>query len=45
MIKKTKNGYKVTSKSGKSLSKDNMSKSAAEKRIKQVEFFKAKGKK
>ena len=40
MLKKTKSGYLVKSKSGKNLSKPNLSKAAAEKRLKQVEFFK-----
>lgn len=44
MIKKTKSGYKVVSKSGKALSKGNLSKKAAKKRIQQVEYFKHKGK-
>ena len=42
MIKKTKSGYKVVSKTGKNLSKNNLSKKAAEKRLKQVEYFKHK---
>lgn len=40
MIKKTKKGYKVTSEAGKPLSKDNLSKGAAVKRLEQVEYFK-----
>lgn len=40
MIKKTKGGYKVVSKSGKSLSKPNLSKKQAVKRLQQVEWFK-----
>jgi hypothetical protein len=40
MIKKTKSGYKVTSESGKNLSKENLSKEGAEKRLRQVEYFK-----
>lgn len=40
MIKKTKSGYKVVSKSGKNLSKPNLSKKKAIKRLKQVEYFK-----
>lgn len=40
MIKKTPRGFKVTSESGKNLSKPNLSKPAAEKRLAQVEFFK-----
>lgn len=39
MIKKTKSGYKVLSKSGKNLGKTK-SKKAAQKRLKQVEYFK-----
>ena len=44
MIVKTKRGYQVKSESGKNLSKPNLSKKKAKKRLKQVEFFKAKGK-
>lgn len=40
MIKKTKSGYKVVSKKGKPLSKTNLTKTEAEKRLKQVEYFK-----
>lgn len=40
MIKKTKSGYKVTSESGKNLSKPNLSKKQAVKRLQQVEYFK-----
>lgn len=40
MIKKTKTGYKVTSEEGKNLSKGNLSKKQAVKRLKQVEYFK-----
>ena len=40
MIKKTKRGSKVGSKSGKNLSKPGLSKSAAKKRLAQVEYFK-----
>lgn len=40
MIKKTKSGYKVTSEKGKNLSKDNLTKEGAEKRLAQVEWFK-----
>ena len=43
MIKKTKQGYQVKSESGKNLSKPNLSKTQAEKRLKQVEYFKNKG--
>lgn len=41
MIVKTKQGYVVKSESGKNLSKP-MSKQGAEKRLKQVEYFKNK---
>jgi len=41
MIKKAGNGYKVVSKSGKNLSRPGLSKGAAVKRLKQVEWFKA----
>jgi len=45
MIKKTPTGYKVTSESGKkNLSKPNLTKKQAEKRIRQVEYFKRQGK-
>ena len=43
MIKKTKGGYKVVSKSGKNLSKPGLTKSAAKKRLAQVEHFKRQG--
>jgi hypothetical protein len=39
MIKKTKKGYRVVSKSGKNLG-DVKTKAAAKKRLKQVEMFK-----
>lgn len=42
MIKKTKKGYQVTSESGKPLSKDNLTKGEAQKRLQQVEYFKKK---
>ena len=42
MIVKTKSGYKVVSESGKNLSKPNLSKQQADKRLKQVEYFKNK---
>lgn len=42
MIRKTKSGYKVLSESGKNLGGPYKSKSAAEKRLRQVEFFKHK---
>lgn len=44
MIKKTSSGYKVTSESGKNLSKPNLSKAGAEKRLREVEYFKHKKK-
>jgi hypothetical protein len=40
MIVKTKSGYQVKSSKGKNLSKPNLSKEQAKKRLKQVEFFK-----
>jgi len=40
MIKKTDKGYQVKSESGKNLSKPNLSKGQAEKRLQQVEYFK-----
>lgn len=40
MIKKTSSGYKVVSEGGKNLSKPNLSKKQAVKRLKQVEYFK-----
>jgi len=40
MIQKTKTGYQVRSEKGKPLSKPNLSKKQAEKRLKQVEYFK-----
>lgn len=42
MIKKTKKGYKVVSEKGKALSKDDLTKKEAEKRLKQIEYFKHK---
>lgn len=42
MIKKTNQGHQVVSESGKPLSKPNLSKSEAQKRLKQVEYFKHK---
>lgn len=44
MIKKTKSGYEVTSEKGKPLSKKNLSKGQAKKRLQQVEYFKHKNK-
>lgn len=43
MIKKV-NGYQVKSEKGKNLSKKGLTKKQAEKRLKQVEYFKHKGK-
>jgi len=44
-IKKTSKGYEVDSeKSGKRLSKSNLTKGQAEKRLKQIEYFKNKKK-
>ena len=40
MIRKTAKGYVVKSESGKNLSKPNLSKAAAQKRLAQVEYFK-----
>lgn len=45
MIKKTKSGYEVKSESGKNLSKKNLTKEQAEKRLREVEYFKHKKKK
>lgn len=42
MIKKTAKGYQVKSEGGKNLSKPNLSKAAATKRLRQVEYFKHK---
>jgi len=44
MIRKTSKGYQVKSEKGKNLSKDNLTKEQAKKRLKQVEYFKHKGK-
>jgi hypothetical protein len=44
MIKKTKSGYEVLSKSGKKMSKKNLTKKDAKKRILEIEYFKHKGK-
>jgi hypothetical protein len=40
MIQKTSKGYIVKSKTGKNLSKPNLTKKAAVKRMRQVEWFK-----
>jgi len=42
MIKKTPKGYKVTSEKGKNLSKDNLTKGQAEKRLAEIEYWKHK---
>ena len=42
MIVKTKQGYQVRSESGKPLSKPNLSKTHAQNRLKQVEYYKRK---
>ena len=44
MIEKTKGGYHVKSEKGKPLSKPNLTKQQATKRLKQVEYFKNKNK-
>lgn len=44
MIKKSSKGWKVLSKKGKPLSKDDLTKEEAEKRLKQIEYFKHKDK-
>lgn len=44
MIRKVKGGYKVFSEAGKPLSKVLPTRQAAEKRLRQVEYFKHKGK-
>lgn len=44
MIVKTKTGYQVKSESGKPLSKPNLTKEQANKRLVQVEFWKNKNK-
>jgi len=40
MIKRTAHGYKVVSHRGKNLSRPNLSKRAAQRRLRQVEYFK-----
>jgi hypothetical protein len=42
MIVKTPEGYQVRSEKGKNLSKPNLTKEEAERRLKQVEYFKNK---
>ncbi len=44
MIVKTKQGYQVQSESGKPLSKPNLTKAEALKRLREVEYFKSKKK-
>ena len=39
MIKKTSKGYKVTSEKGKNLSKPNLTKAEAEKRLREIEYL------
>lgn len=43
MIRRTKTGYRVVSHSGKNLSRPNLSRKAAVKRLRQVEYFKRRG--
>lgn len=43
MIKKVKEGYKVTSQKGKNLGGPYKTKAEAQKRLRQVEYFKHKG--
>jgi len=45
IIKKNKSGYQVKSEGGKNLSKPNLSKAQAHRRLAQVEWFKAHPKK
>ena len=45
LLKKTPQGYQVKAESGKNLSKPNLSKPEAVKRLKQVEYFKHQKKK
>ena len=42
MIVKTKQGYQVRSESGRNLSKPNLTKKQAQKRLAQVEYYKSK---
>ena len=44
MIKKTNQGHQVVSENGKPLSKPNLTKQEAERRLKQVEYYKKKNK-
>lgn len=43
MVKKTSSGYQVRSTAGKNLSRPNLTKKQAEKRLAQVEYFKRRG--
>ena len=43
MIRRTKTGYRVVSHSGTNLSRPNLSRKAAVKRLRQVEYFKRRG--
>jgi len=43
MIRKTPQGHQVKSEKGKNLSRPDLTKKEAEKRLRQVEFFKHKG--
>ena len=45
MIKQTPQGYKVTSESGKNMSKPNLSLAEAKKRLARIEYFKYQDKK
>ena len=45
MIRRTSKGYKVVSKKGKNLSSDDLSKEGAQKRLREIEYFKHKDKK
>jgi hypothetical protein len=42
MIKKTSKGYQVVSEKGKPLSKPNLTRKEAEKRLSEIEYFKQK---
>lgn len=44
MIRKTDKGFQVKSESGKNLSRDDLTREAALRRLRQIEFFKHKGK-
>lgn len=44
MVRKTDEGYVVVSKTGKKLSKPYKTKKAAEKRLREIEYFKHRGK-